>query len=65
MINKIIGVSILLILLIFEYLYIFKYIKAKNIIRIIMALILLAGIVFLIKMQKIMDYYEKKEQKIY
>lgn len=50
MINKIIGVSILLILLIFEYLYIFKYIKAKNIIRIIMALILLVGIFFLIKM---------------
>ena len=50
MINKIIGVSILLILLIFEYLYILKYIKAKNIIRIIMALILLVGIVFLIKM---------------
>nr|WP_310786414.1 hypothetical protein [Fusobacterium nucleatum] len=50
MINKIIGVSILLIFLIFEYLYIFKYIKAKNIIRIIMALILLVGIAFLIKM---------------
>lgn len=49
MINKIIGVSILLISSILEYLYIFKYIKAKNIIRIIMALILLAGVVFLVK----------------
>ncbi|EEO40264.1 MULTISPECIES: hypothetical protein [Fusobacterium] len=50
MINKIIGVTMLVILLILGYLYFFNYIKAKNIIRIIMALILLVGIVFLIKM---------------
>lgn len=50
MINKIIGVTMLVILLILGYLYFFNYIKSKNIIRIIVSLILLVGIVFLIKM---------------
>ncbi|KMV76005.1 hypothetical protein LH398_12220 [Fusobacterium nucleatum] len=47
--NKIIGVLMMLVLIIFGYLYTFNYIKAKNIIRIIMVLILLAGVVLLIK----------------
>ncbi|ERT33571.1 hypothetical protein ABVN55_06550 [Fusobacterium animalis] len=47
--NKIIGVLMMLVLIIFGYSYTFNYIKAKNIIRIFMVLILLVGVVLLIK----------------
>ena len=45
--NKIIGILLMLLLPIITYLYMFNYIKSKGVIRIIIAIILFVGIIFL------------------
>jgi len=48
--NKIIGILLILLLPIVAYLYMSNHIKAKGVIRIIIAIILFVGITLLIKL---------------
>ena len=45
--NKIIGILLMLLLPIIAYLYMFNHIKFKGVIRIIIAIILFVGMIFL------------------
>ena len=45
--NKVIGILLMLLLPIIAYLYMFNDIKSKGVIRIIIAIILFVGIIFL------------------
>ena len=45
--NKIIGILLMLLLPIIAYLYMFNHIKSKGVIRIIIAIILFVGMIFL------------------
>ncbi|MCG6837316.1 hypothetical protein KST01_03770 [Fusobacterium animalis] len=45
--NKVIGILLMLLLPIIAYLYMFNHIKSKGVIRIIIAIILFVGIIFL------------------
>ena len=45
--NKVIGILLMLLLPIIAYLYMFNHIKSKSVIRIIIAIILFVGIIFL------------------
>ena len=45
--NKVIGILLMLLLPIIAYLYMFNHIKSKGVIRIIIAIILFVGMIFL------------------